>query len=387
MRCSCRSFVRLKSRVAHVLLALITLLLVVAFGQLIGPQLKLRSSSLPPSLQAKSFVSVKEINASKEPGGLAIDVGVRVRTIHGIDLPEQKFNSEGWYWLQWGEDVQALIERYKLEPHSLVEFANMVRHGSSAHNPAPVRIIVRNGEKTYYVSGFYSGEFFIPDVDLRNSPFGRLSLPIIFEVGPRVLSLQSNRVYLRPETNTDTDPIAGEFSNISGFVLVDASWQGAVVSYLSPPDAPSGSYRAFSRATALLTYVPGFWPVFVQWIMPLVVVMGIVVLTPSLDSALGDSRLAIPTAALLTLIFLHLGYKTSFPETPYLTYLDVLYAYSYGVCIVVFILFVLSSNAHSRGLREGEERVSLNRSDRIELVVQVSVLIGYLCVAILGWHV
>lgn len=377
----------LKPRIARVLLALVTLLLVVAFGQLLGPQLKLRSSSLPHSIQAKSYVTVKDTSASEEPGSLAIDIGVRVRTIHDINLPEQKFNSEGWYWLQWGEDVQTLIERYGLDPHGVFEIANLVRHESSHQNKAPVRSVVRNEKKIYYTSGFYSGEFFIPNVDLRNSPFGRLSLPIIFEVGPRVLSLQANRVYLRPEMNTETDPIAGEFSNISGFTLVDAIWQRAVATYLSPPDASSGSRRAFSRATALLIYSPGFWPVFVQWILPLVVVMGIVVLTPSLDGALGDSRLAIPTAALLTLIFLHLGYKTSFPETPYLTYLDMLYAYSYGVCIVIFILFVLSSNAHTRDRREGGERTSLARRDRIESVVQVSVLVGYLCVAVLGWRV
>ena len=375
-----------KSVPARLFLALFTLLLLVAFGQLNSPPMLRRHPLLHDSHAASSYVSIKTINEKQEAGSLNIDVGVRVRAIHGVNLPEQKFDSEGWYWLAWGQEVQDLIERNNIEPHEILEIVNSVEQESSVYSPDGVISIVRNGRKTYYSSAFYSGKFFVPNIDLRNSPFDQLILPIIFEVAPRVLGVEANRVYLRPEMNTESDPIAGEFSGISGFRLLDTSWERAVVTYLSPPDSSSGAQRSFSRATALFAYFPAFWPVFVQWIMPLLVVMGIVVLTPSLDGALGDSRLAIPTAALLTLIFLHLGYKTSFPETPYLTYLDLLYAYSYCVCIVIYILFVFSSNAHSRRCRDGAERESQVRHDRIESIVQVSVLVGYVCVAFFGWH-
>jgi hypothetical protein len=370
-----------------VLLTLIAaLLLAIAFSRLNPPQRLGHQPQPHDSQAAHSYVSVNNINEKHGPASLNINVGVRVRTIHDINLPEQSFDSEGWYWLQWGKEVQDLIEEFNIAPDSIIEIVNAVERNSTVYEPSVVIGKKKDDKQTYYLSVFFSGKFFVPNVDLKNSPFDPLILPIILEVAPAKLSMGTSLVSLNPEMNTNEDPIAGEFASVSGFKLSKTSWQNAIVTYLSPPDAPSGSERTFSRATALFTYSPGFWAVFVQWIMPLLVVMGIVVLTPSLDGNLGDSRLAIPTAALLTLIFLHLGYKTSFPEAPYLTYLDFLYAYSYGVCISIYVLFVLSSNAHCRGNRHGEVGKRRMRQDRIESIVQVSVLVGYGCVAVLGWH-
>ncbi len=107
-------------------LALFTLLLLVAFGQLNSPPM-LRRHPLPHDSHAASgYVSIKTINEKQEPGSLNIDVGVRVRAIHGVNLPEQKFDSEGWYWLAWGQEVQDLIERNNVEPREILEIVNSV---------------------------------------------------------------------------------------------------------------------------------------------------------------------------------------------------------------------------------------------------------------------
>ncbi|MCP9807895.1 hypothetical protein KBY58_00395 [Cyanobium sp. HWJ4-Hawea] len=377
---------QLKPRLAQLYLALFTSLLIIGFFQFSAPRLLPHNPQTHDTQSARSYVSVETINEKGKPADLDINLTVRVRTIQNINLPEQSFSAEGFYWLQWGQEVQDMIARHKIALDGIVEIVNLVDRDSTVIERTEVISRQNGGRKVYSLSVFYSGKFFIPNVNLENSPFDRLILPIIIEVDDSELSSESRFVSLSPELNTTADPIAGEFSNISGFRLIKTSWQRAVASYLSSPDAPTGSQTRYSRATALFTYDPGFWAVFVQWILPLVVVMGIVVMAPSLDGKLGDSRLAIPTAALLTLIFLHLGYKASFPEVPYLTYLDQLYAYSYCVCILIYILFVLSSNAHSRGNRVGDGGNYLMQQDRFELIVQVSIVVGYVCVAVLGWH-
>ncbi len=72
--------------------------------------------------------------------------------------------------------------------------------------------------------------------------------------------------------------------------------------------------------------------------------MIVVLLAPGLEGSLGDLRLAIPSTALLTLVFLQQSYRAELPSTPYPTFLDQLYAYSYLVALGLFLLFVWSSN-------------------------------------------
>lgn len=57
-------------------------------------------------------------------------------------------------------------------------------------------------------------------------------------------------------------------------------------------------------------------------------------------------RLAIPSTALLTQVFLQQTRKAELPSTPYLTFLDELYACSYLLAVGLFILFLWGLQPH-----------------------------------------
>ena len=61
-----------------------------------------------------------------------------------------------------------------------------------------------------------------------------------------------------------------------------------------------------------------------------------------LGSRYFEARISIPSASLLTLVFLHDTYRGDLPNFPYLTYLDRLYVYAYIVCLLMFIFLCLT---------------------------------------------
>jgi hypothetical protein len=119
-------------------------------------------------------------------------------------------------------------------------------------------------------------------------------------------------------------------------------------------------------------------------VLPLLIVLAIVFAAPTLEGRLGDVRLAIPTTALLTLIFLQQAYKASLPALSYLTFLDWLYAYAYLVTIALFFLFLWGSNACANAPEDQLASVvaSINR---IDLRFQALALIGLVVVGLLVW--
>jgi hypothetical protein len=72
--------------------------------------------------------------------------------------------------------------------------------------------------------------------------------------------------------------------------------------------------------------------------------MAVVFLAPSLEASLGELRLAIPSTALLTLVVMQQTYQAELPPLPYLTFLDIIYAYCYLIAIAQFVLFVWGIN-------------------------------------------
>ena len=77
---------------------------------------------------------------------------------------------------------------------------------------------------------------------------------------------------------------------------------------------------------------------------PLMVVMAIVILSPSLSSRLWDVRIALPATAVLTLVFLQGTYKSVLPQLPYLTFIDRIYSLAYAICLACFALYVWAAN-------------------------------------------
>jgi hypothetical protein len=305
-----------------------------------------------------------------------------VKNLYGLNLSDQSFLADGWFWLEWGEELEVLRQREGLEPVNLVEFVNAIESGQYLDlEPLTNAPVLKAGGVRGQVFKF-SSKFYIDSVPQRQAPFDQLPLSIAFEVQPDAFSAEKQSLVLYPLSEASS--LVGDFTDINGFTLDSAGVRGFVHRY--PADLGSGGGYSYSRLVATFNYNVQGTTAFFKWLLPLFIVMVIVILAPSIEGALGDVRLAIPSTALLTLVFLHDSYKGGFPPVPYLTYLDEIYAYSYLVCLGLFLLFLVGTNAHARASEESLAEVA-RRVNRLDRICQVSAVIGFLVVAVLGWYV
>lgn len=136
-----------------------------------------------------------------------------------------------------------------------------------------------------------------------------------------------------------------------------------------------GNPSAFAAVDYGVVYKTNFLSAFGQYILPLLVVIGIVIASPSLPGSLGDVRLATPTTALLTLIFLQQSYRADMPPLSYTTFLDLLYIYAYIVSIRFFLLFCWGSVYYNQ-VAEGGELLAEQHINRVDWKFQLVALIA-----------
>ena len=99
---------------------------------------------------------------------------------------------------------------------------------------------------------------------------------------------------------------------------------------------------------------------------------------------MGDVRLAIPSTARLTLIFLQQSYHDGLPPLPYLTFLDQLFAVGYAIALGLFVLFTWGTNVYAKARPEEREMIS-DRIDRTDLIFQLVSLVVFITVAVAAW--
>jgi hypothetical protein len=309
---------------------------------------------------------------------LAIRVGLHVRNIYGLSLAEQTFKAEGWYWLRVPVAVQDLIERRGIKPPELVEFVNQVDNWDGLIEAVDSDAPSADGSRLF--SFRFAAAFYVPEIDQRRSPFELIRLPLILEISPEALADPATRVRLQPESARGG--LLGDYSSLYGYELRGVSIGAAEHRY--PTTFGTASDSTYSRLQMLVTYAPNTWAMVMQWILPLLLVLSLVLLAPSLEGSLGDARLAIPPTALLTLVFLQQTYKAEMPPTSYLTFLDQLYTYGYAVSVGLFVLFLWGSNQLESAPANQRERV-MRRINQVDLRFQMGGLLALALVALVAW--
>jgi len=231
-------------------------------------------------------------------------LGLHVRNIYGLSLHEQTFKADGWYWLKVPPAVLELMERRGIKPVDLVEFVNQVDNWDGLieqleEEPSPL------GDGSRLFSFRFAASFYVNEIDQRRSPFESIRLPLIFETDPDALAEPASRVHLLPEPGSRG--LLGDYSSIYGYRLRGVRVRAA--DHVYPTAFGKDSDQTYSRVELWVEYSPDPWAMFTQWILPLLLVMCLVLLAPSLEGTLGDARLAIPPTALLTLVFMQQAYK------------------------------------------------------------------------------
>lgn len=340
-----------------------------------GPEVLLEQRVMHPS---QRLPAAGQTLTRLPADAIPIKLGIHIKNIYNLELEKQIFSADGWYWLEWPAAIERFRLDNKIDAGQMVEFLNQVEAWDSLitqENPEP-RTLPDGGRFQLYR---FSARFYIDQIDERHAPFETVVLPIVFEVGHSVFNQAGQAVRL--VSDPELSNLLGDYSELAGFRLRRAWIQEAINAY----DIFRGEHRpSFSQLIVRVAYGSEPWAAFMKWILPLLIVMTIVLLAPSLESSLGEMRLAIPSTAVLTLVFLQQTYKGELPSTPYLTYLDELYTYCYLVAVGLFILFLWSSNRMEKTPPAARDAVRL-QLNRLDSHCQWGALAGLLSVAVLAW--
>lgn len=297
-------------------------------------------------------------------------VAFQIDDLRQMELSHKTFRAEGRLHLAWDAALNQLMREQEIEPIGLLRFANQVEDWNSVlESTGPVR--AAEGGARYLQAFRFEGLFYVNGFDLRSAPFLRVSLPLILEVADDRFSLEGRGVLLDPLRDSDLQRSDG--LSMAGFRFVGAGVERALHRLDNPFER---SQQTFSRAVLHLEYRTDDLAAALRWILPLLLVMAVVLLAPSLDSDRDELSFGLPSAGLLTLVVLQEGFRSQVPATPYLTFLDQLYAYSYAVAVAMFLLFVWGGNLRASASRVEATGVQ-QRINRICSVVQISALLGY----------
>ena len=317
----------------------------------------------------------------RTPNAIPVKVGAYIENYHDLSLHDRRFVAEGYYWFEWPQEIEDTRVANEIAPLELFEITNQVDEWDSrirSISEDPTRL--PNGN--YYFQVRFSGNFYIPELNLRRSPFESLRLPIIFETQDDALALENLNVVLIKDNPRDS--LVGSYAEIDGYKLVSAEMVPMVHSYGTSWGLDKGdlSYSAMQVVANLRSSVVASALI---WVLPLLIVLGVVLLAPSLAGELGDIRLAIPSTGLLTLIFLQQAYRTELPALDYLTFLDWLYACGYVIAISTFVLFVWGTNCY-QSAGDGDKQMAIASINRIDTIFQLGAIVAILMTAVFAWR-
>lgn len=357
---------------------LLALVAVVVAGALMLPTRGPGHRPMEDGLEHAGLVPVP-VNAAVLQGRPVIYGSVFVDKFYELTLSSRTFTADGSFWLEWPASVQDLMVREGIRAIDLVRLKNRIETWDStltADTGQPLELSAGRYQQRYT----FSSRFYDDSISFRRDPFDALSLPVVIELMPEVMGDKYADILLLPYHTAGS--LVGESGSISGYELTGSSLLPYQQSYRNR----FGSWHAPRRSQLRLEvhYQSNFWSGFIAWILPLMIVNAIVLMAPSVEGSLGDVRLAIPSTALLTMIFLQQSYHSSLPRLPYTTFLDDLFSCSYVISMALFGLFTWGANVYSAAAEADKER-TMRRINRVDSTFQLCSASALLLVVLFGW--
>ena len=310
---------------------------------------------------------------------LIVYAGIHVSKVYELSLQSRTFSADGFLWLEWPASVQAMMDEEGIAPLELFRLVNGIESWDSTlevSTPSPGRL---PGGR-FYQRYRFSSRFYDDQIEFRRDPFDSLRLPIIIEIAPSSMSTKYADVHLLPHHHVNG--FMGRSGSLSGYRLDRATFEPYIHKY--PSRFGSWYQPTFSQMRLDIEYRSDYWSAFVNWVLPLLIVMAVVLMSPSVAGALGDVRIAIPSTALLTLIFLQQAYHDGLPPLPYLTFLDELFACGYVVAMGLFLLFTWGTNVYASA-PANDKSAAARRIDRADFIFQIGALVIFASVAAVSW--
>lgn len=309
-----------------------------------------------------------------------IKIGIEIANIYNFSLANQTFMANGYYWLQWPETVQKWMDERGIEPQQLIEFPNNIVSYDFLVEPthkAPRILPSGSREQSYR----FSGHFWTEEMDFKHFPFQRLEIPIRLEIASDDFSLNGATPVSLVADPRQADML-GSLIEIPGLDLKGGKLE-PFLHYFSDDSTftTENTAKTFAQVRSLAVFKTHPITAIGQWLVPILIVMITVFVAPTVTGHLSDVRIAIPSAALLTLVVMQQTYETTIPQLSYLTFLDYIYLWCYAVTVALFVLFVWSANQYaaiSPNDPEQEQRLAIitARIRRIDHRFQLGSLVG-----------
>lgn len=274
---------------------------------------------------------------------IPVTVGIFVENIYDFNLSTQSVAAEFVTWVTWPEAFQKILASSGMTIEQAISPLNRVNSWDSLVKPFhsnPVKLPNGNYEQIIR----FGGRFYVDGLNLHRFPFERVSVPIVVGVNFISDAFAASKVRLIADRSQSG---VGPYIDNIGFATDGFSLNEYLQRYgtgFGFHDSGKRSSTEFSQIRLAIDYRKSMFASIQQLIVPLLIVMLMVLLAPTLGASLWDARIAIPSTALLTLVFLQQGYRQSLPMLPYITYLDQIYGACYMVTFGLFSLFVWASN-------------------------------------------
>lgn len=337
----------------------------------------------PHNISRENLISQSEGNPAKEPN--TIEVGMLVNNIYNFEPNQKTFDADGWVWLKWSPEVQDAMTRNAVAPQDLFYFFNQV-NGYDAMLVPSDRAYKRTPDGRFYAKLQFSGHFFANELDFRKFPFQVLNFPMALELRTGKNRLQLDRP-LAMRIDHENSGI-GAYVDLGGYTTRGfhlAGFTHVYESSLGDPDFGDAPRRAL-QARMEIIYQKSPVPTVLKILLPLVAVMALSLLSPSISAIGWDVRVGIPPTALLSLIFLQQTYQNWLPELPYITFLDTIYNVCYIANLILFGLFLWGTNTYSQST-ESERPAVIDRIDQWDARIQKLLLVMIAGMVTLNWFV
>ncbi len=272
------------------------------------------------------------------PPESGVEFGTYIVNLYNLDTNQKIFSADGWIWIRWPSSLQTFLEKKKIEPLSMIRLVNQVNtwdFSIEPHNEKPDR----EADGRYYQRFKFSGSFYANGLNFKAFPFHTIKLPLAFELEEKDFPPEFTNMKLRID---QAGSGIGRYIDLMGYATTDFSKRTYMHQYATTMNGQEHR-PGMDRVHQLrfeVSYKKSVNATLLRIILPLVVVMVLVIYSPSLPVSCWELRVTIPPTIILSLIFLQQGYQTTLPELPYLTPMDTLYNGCYLVNLVLFTLYI-----------------------------------------------
>ena len=304
-----------------------------------------------------------------------IGVEMRIDNIYGLSLREKTYNIDGTVWFYVPPLIQAELLKTGGAVSDLIDFYNVIKSWSSELKPVTAGAAPLADGDT--LQGYeFNAIFYSDNINFRSYPFGDISLDVVLQPRSTAATGILGDIKLRAIPGGAE---LGSRVGLNGYERAGFSFSN--VAYRRLSRLGKGRAEVKSRVQLKVSYRVEQFSVFVRWLLPLLIVMLLMLLTPNLSSAFGAERLGVPPTVMLTLVFMQQSYRETLPNLPYVTFLDSLYGFSYLVTLAFFLLFIWSMNRIAVAV-DSERQALVHRIDRFDLLLQIASLAGFAAITL-----